>query len=153
MIIDRIENAYKYYCLGEEFEKAFKFLEDGGLAKLALGRHELGNGTYASIDEYNGKLPENSLAEFHELYTDIQYVISGRERIGFAPAKEGKSEDFDSKKDVGFVRSEMEYITLHEGMFAVLYPKELHQPGISTDGSCSLIRKVVVKVKCARRRE
>ncbi len=147
MIIDRLENAYKYYCLGSEIEKTLKFLASGEASLLPLGRHELGNGSYVSIAEYTSKRPEESLPEYHEKYIDVQCVLSGAERIGFAVEPLGAPiGNFDSAKDIGFVKAEVDFIGLAEGMFAIIFPKELHQPGISAAAAGTNVRKAVGKI-------
>lgn len=147
MIIDRLENASKYYCLGSEIEKALKFLADTNLSNLAAGRHELGNGSYVSVSEYTSKQPEESLPEYHEKYIDVQFVAIGAEQIGYAPAKLGHELcDFDTEKDIGFVEAKVDFLTLSEGMFAIIFPKEIHQPGISVGAAGASVRKAVAKV-------
>ena len=147
MIIDRLENASKYYCLGSEIEKALKFLADTNLSSLAAGRHELGNGSYVSVSEYTSKRPEESLPEYHEKYLDVQFLVTGREKLGFTPdtGNYEVAERYD-ERDLIFVKDvENEgFITSTPGCFCVFFPTDIHRPQVA-DGDPMRVRKVVVK--------
>jgi biofilm protein TabA len=87
------------------------------------------------------------LPEVHQIYTDIQYMISGREAIGYAALENQAVEiPYDLEKDIAFLSAETSPIILNPGMIAVFFPHDIHRPGIQIDGP-EKIKKVVVKVK------
>lgn len=85
MIIDRLTNVDTYRALGSGISAAFDFLCSADLAELEPGRHELPNGIYAIVSEYETVAPESKQWEAHRKFIDVQYVVSGAELIGYAP--------------------------------------------------------------------
>ena len=51
------------------------------------------------------------------------------------------------ENDVWFYNCKTEPLTLSAGKYMVLYPNDLHCPGVATNGTALTCRKVVVKVK------
>ena len=88
-------------------------------------------------------------AEAHRKYVDIQYIAAGEEKIGVAPLQDGYEvvEDKLAEKDVIFyagLQDEVE-LGLKAGMFAVLFPWEVHRPNCAFDEPAP-VRKVVMKI-------
>jgi YhcH/YjgK/YiaL family protein len=148
MIIDKIENARLYRNLSDNIKKALDFLQSADLKALDCGRHEIsGEEIYLSKSEYMTKQSNETLPEFHRKYIDVQFVLSGEELLGYAPpSTDGAKVDYDDAKDIAFTKSPVEYLSLNEGTFAIIFPQELHQPGIASSAS-SRVEKIVVKVK------
>ena len=147
MIIDKLSNAKQYYGLSKRIEKAFKFLEGMDLLKLEIGKHEIeGNIIFAVVSEYETKIIEQGKWEAHRKYLDIQFVISGKEKIGYAYINEMKvSTEYNEVKDVLFLEGEGNLLLVNEGTFAIFAPQDVHMPGIRTkDGEH--VKKVVVKI-------
>ena len=131
--------------------RGLEWLARTDLAGMAPGKYEVeGGDIHASISEYTTDAKENKKPEAHVKYIDIQYIVSGEELIGFGPLADGLAvtEDRLAEKDVVFYRDVPGETMLHltAGMFAVLYPWDVHRPGCAAGGSAK-VRKVVVKVK------
>jgi biofilm protein TabA len=131
-------------------EVAFRFLEQAKLADLPLGRTEIeGSDVYVSISKGTTKDPEQARLEAHRKYIDVQYVVSGQERMGFLPSVRGLtvSQVYDETKDVEFFETpkDLEALTVRAGSFAVFFPGQPHKPGCHLDGPHEVL-KAVVKV-------
>jgi YhcH/YjgK/YiaL family protein len=148
MIIDKLQNAEKYYSLGENLTKAFKFLKETDLSIAKEGRFDIeGDNVYALINNYNTKDPKDCHPEAHRKYADVQYIVSGAELIGcslFSGQKVFK--DYDEEKDYLLYDDISFFLKLNEGMFAVFFPDDLHMPGIMINEP-KPVKKVVVKVR------
>ena len=83
MIIDRIEEQERYYTLHPDMELAFAFLAEA--ADLEPGRYELENGLFATISEGDTVQIDQARIEAHKNYIDLQYCISGGERMALKP--------------------------------------------------------------------
>ncbi len=146
MIFDTVENIKNYKGLGRVY-KALEFLANTDFSKLPLGRAELdGDNIFYMVQEYE-TAPERDV-EGHFKYIDIQALLEGEEIIGVAPIsveKTVKEERID--KDCCFYYCETQPIVMKAGYFLVLYPNDLHRPGVSV-GAPAHCRKVVIKVKC-----
>lgn len=148
MIIDKLENSALYAGLNKRMAKAFQFISSNNLADLPLGKHEIdGKDMYAIVSEYESKLPDACKLEAHRRYIDIQYIISGKEQIGYLPFKgQIPTVEYNEEKDIMFFNEETSFVTMEEGMFAIFFPGDLHKPGVSHNGS-SKVKKLVIKVR------
>ena len=147
MIFDTLKNIDNYKGLGRVYT-ALEFLKETDFNKMDLGRYELdGDNIYYMVQEYNTD-PKKTVAEAHKKYIDIQFMVKGEELIGVAPFECEKTEtQAIPENDVWFYDCKTEAITLIENSFMVLYPNDLHCPGVATKGEALTCKKVVVKVK------
>jgi YhcH/YjgK/YiaL family protein len=148
MIVDKTQNLSNYTLLVEKFQKAFDFISNSNINMLNNGRYEIeGDNVYALVSEYKTKDENEGELEAHRKYIDIQFLANGTELIGYAPLNnQDLITEYNDEKDVIFFNGEKSFITMEQGMFAVLFPGELHMPGIKTSKS-EHVKKVVVKVK------
>lgn len=151
MIVDNIGNFEKYSALDKKFEKSFEFIKKVAAENLPAGKYQLENdgALHAIVQEYDSKAPENAKIEGHEKYIDIQYVISGEEVIEvFDISKAVVKTPYNPDKDVTFYENcvDASKIVLQAGEYAILYPNDIHKPGMQY--KCSTpVKKVIVKVK------
>jgi YhcH/YjgK/YiaL family protein len=75
-------------------------------------------------------------------------MLEGKEIIGVAPVStEKKLVEAKEENDVWFYECRTEPLTLFAGSFMVLYPNDLHCPGVAVNSEKSNCSKVVFKVK------
>ena len=87
------------------------------------------------------------VAEAHRKYLDIQYIVKGKEVMGWADLAECELVgEFNETKDVGKYSGEFTYITIPEGYCYVAFPEDAHMPGRHLDVPNDFT-KVVVKLK------
>lgn len=146
MIIDQITNTQKYNGLNPGLEKAFHFLKTTDLENLDEGSYELdGDKVVAIVQGY--KTVTSAPWEFHKHHIDIQYIISGQEKIGYHASKSMKlSKPYNVEFDYAHLEDvDGDYLTLKDGDFMLLFPEDGHVPRIAVDEPAS-VKKVVVKV-------
>ena len=148
MILDRLENSAMYNCISENLKKGFEFLKNTDLSTLESGRYEIeGNNVFALVSEYDSKSHQDCRLEAHQTYADIQYIVYGREAIGFVTLKNQEvTVEYTPEKDIAFYSAETSPLILEAGMFAVFFPHDLHRPCMQIDGA-EKVKKVVVKVR------
>lgn len=127
------------------------WLQQTDLAAVSPGRFEIdGDRLYAMVSEYWTEPKENRHAEAHRKYVDVQYIAEGTEIIGYSPVTADLEilEDQLGARDVIFYKnlSQEVEVTLEEGMFAVIFPWEVHRPNCRRDLS-RFVRKVVMKIE------
>ena len=149
MIFDNIENAKLYEKLNEKFEKAFNFLKNTDLKNIEDGKYEIQNDEiYANIQSLKTKPQEEKRFEVHRKYIDIQYVIKGKEKMGYGLLKDFSEieEKYDDNKDVEFLKGEkFNFVDVEEGNFVIFYPQDVHAPMLAVDKP-EEIKKVIVKI-------
>jgi YhcH/YjgK/YiaL family protein len=148
MILDKLENSDFYNRISINLNKGFEYLKSTDLSTLKPGRHDIdGNDVFALVSEYNTKNHLECRPEAHQTYTDIQYIISGREAIGFVTLNNQVIvSEYDSEKDITFYSGDTSPLILEAGMFAVFFPQDVHCPCLQIDGP-EKVKKVVVKVR------
>jgi YhcH/YjgK/YiaL family protein len=133
--------------------KGLDYLKNTDFSAMAIGRYEIdGARMYALVQEYRTQPKAAKRAEAHVQYIDVQYVLSGAEILGFAPAGASAeiSEDLTETKDTttfSSVAGETDLV-LTSGMYAILYPGEIHRPQCMFESE-SQVRKVVLKAAMA----
>jgi len=147
MIIDQLSNSALYKGLHPRLAQALAILRDGDLQKRSPGRHAIdGQAMYAVVDEYVTRPQDQGQWEAHRRYWDVQLVVSGVERMGYANIRNMTvAQPYDAACDAEFFDGAGSFLTVHAGMFAVFAPHDVHMPGIA-DGAPGPVRKIVVKV-------
>ncbi len=147
MIFDTFTNVDNYKGLGRVYT-ALKFLSETDFSKTELGKYELdGDNIFYMVQSYDTD-PTKTVSEAHKKYIDIQFMVEGEEIIGVADiSSEKELTEAKEENDVWFYNCKTEPLTLSAGKYMVLYPNDLHCPGVATNGKALTCRKVVVKVK------
>lgn len=148
MILDKLENSALYENITDNLKAGFRFLNSTDLQGLEAGKFEIdGMNVFALVSEYETKKHEDCRPEAHRDYADIQYIISGKEAIGFVTLKDQpETEAYIPEKDIVFYASETSPLILEAGMFAVFFPQDIHRPCMQIDRP-EKVKKVVIKVR------
>lgn len=147
MILDTLKNAELYESVHPLFKKAFDFLKSEDLANLPVGKIELQEtDLFVNVVDITGKTAEQVKMETHNGYIDIQVPVGKAETMGWIAADRLKEpvEPYNAEKDIAFFADKASsFISVQPFEFAVFFPQDAHQPGIS-EGT---YRKIIVKVK------
>ncbi|MBQ1935827.1 MAG: YhcH/YjgK/YiaL family protein [Clostridia bacterium] len=150
MIFDSIAHADLYTSVHPRFAAAFAFIGDAIADDLPVGKYEIdGKNLYASVQEYDSKAPEKAKNEGHRNYIDIQVVVSGAEIIEVEDISDAiLNSPYNEEKDVEFYVPSPDAcrLNLMAGDFAILFPHDVHRPGMAVEES-EPVKKIVVKVK------
>jgi len=148
MIVDKLRNASLYEGMGERIALGLEFLRSNDLPGMAPGKHEIrGSEVYAIVTQYDTKRLEASRWEAHRCYIDIQYIVQGCERLGYANVADLRvSEPYDGEKDALFLEGEGSFVTARPGTFILFGPEDAHMPGVALT-SPGPVKKVIVKVR------
>lgn len=146
MIHDTLDHLSRYEGMHPGVLRGLQYLAQTDFAKLPDGPQEIdGKNVFANIMTVETK-PRNDTPEAHRRYIDIQYLISGTERIGVGPLESMREEvEARPEGDIWFYHGDLDLVTIGNGRFAVLFPGDAHAPCIAA-GQPETVRKVVVKV-------
>ena len=147
MIIGKLKDLNRYIGLSDQIDEAISYVLNTDLLSLECGRYELSEDIIVNRQQYYGKT--ETFAESHKDYIDLQIVLSGRERMGYADISNltvRVMEDYNPELDLAkyFVSDECFY-EMSEDSFAFIFPEDIHRPGVKVDEE--LIEKVVLKIK------
>lgn len=144
MIVEPLTQLPRYFVVHPLFQKAYEFLclvdsqgspegrfpieEDRLIAIVSTGDREIG-----------AKL------EAHRRYIDIQYIISGVDRIGWksvATCQDIASPYSIEQDKIFFADTPVTWIDVQPGCFAVFFPNDAHAP-LTGEGT---VKKVILKL-------
>lgn len=149
MIIDTASNAHLYHGLSQRIALAFDYLRGTDLRSAAAGTWEIdGRQVYAIVQEYSTLPREEGAWEAHRQHIDLQYVVSGEERIGYTHVSRLQPGVYDPARDLLPLSGEGEFLRLGPGDFMLLFPEDAHMPRLAVVAPAP-VRKVVVKIAAA----
>ena len=150
MIVDRIEEQERYYPLHPDMELAFAFLAEA--PDLEPGRYELEDGLFATVSEGDTRQMDTVVMEAHKNYIDLQYCISGGERMSWAHIQELNPSTADPEHDNYFYTGNSTSVSIRPGMFYVMFPSDGHKAACHHEFQ-KHDRKVVVKIPVVPQRK
>ncbi|MBA2562313.1 MAG: YhcH/YjgK/YiaL family protein [Chitinophagaceae bacterium] len=87
--------------------------------------------------------------ESHKKYIDLQYVISGEEKIAVHPITKLKiTKPYDASKDIVNYSGEGNIYTNVPETFFLFFPSDGHRPNITTGGN-KADKKIIIKIRYA----
>ena len=149
MIYDKIDNLEIYSGISEGIRLGLEWLRDVN-PDIEKGVYVLSPRVKAIVSEYTTREINENGYEAHRDYIDIQYLISGSERISCLPLEYLKeTKTYNKDIDAAFYEEEgvsPQEMMIGNGFFAVFYPQDGHMPGLYLFKEMS-VKKVVIKIK------
>ena len=143
MIVCPWKDIKKYASLLPGIDEAFD-------AVNALTEYEdkkaypLSNDNRFFIAAQSTKAP--TVGEAHRNYLDIQYVVKGKEVMGWAPLETlTLAKPYNDQKDVWHFAGSCDFVDIRPGYCYVVYPEDAHMPGVHLNEE-KAFRKIVVKL-------
>lgn len=148
---NNIEFAKQYAANKAIWDKAFEFLRERNLNEIAPGKYPIdGDNVFASVTEGPSKEFDQSAWESHQNYIDLQYVISGKEKIGVAPIESlTVTKPYDAAKDGANYSGDGKYYVATPDEFFLFFPADGHRPNIKVDGY-DKVKKLVIKIRVTK---
>ena len=149
MIYDKINNISFYKGLSTDIYE--------GLLFLNAATKDLDNGVYivnprvkAIVSDYTTKDLNEYGYEAHREFIDIQYLISGEEKICCLPLEYlQETKPYNEEHDAAFYEEaniKPQELLIGNGYFTILFPQDGHMPQLCAKEPTA-VKKVVVKVK------
>ena len=146
-----VQEFYNQYQANKKYwDEAFAFFKNHDLKTLPVGRYPIdSNYVSASVTDAPTKDFDNTHWESHRKYIDLQYVISGEEKIGVCGiSKATVTNPYDEKKDVANYNAEGETYSATPATFFIFFNNDAHRPNI-TPGGNKPDKKRVFKIRSA----
>lgn len=133
-------------------QTAIEFIKTHDFVNMQTGVYEIqGKDIYAQVMDAETGLVEEKRPEVHEKYVDVQFLASGREKLGFTPDTGNYEVDerIEERDLIFYKKVENEgFIEATPGCYNIFFPADVHRPAVAS-GEPMTIRKVVVKVSVA----
>ncbi len=113
------------------------------------GKYPFGENCFVNVMDAAINPREELKAEAHDLYIDVQCLISGDERIYYTDRHGLKAvTEYNPVKDVIFYEyTDADVVDFTSGECVILDTSEAHHPGCSVNGTPSIAKKAVMKVR------
>ncbi|MDD2971163.1 MAG: YhcH/YjgK/YiaL family protein [Lachnospiraceae bacterium] len=135
--------------LVKRVDAAIAYIQKLDLEKIPDGKYIVDDNFFYMVQTFQTKQPEETCYEAHQNYVDIQYIVSGQERMQTASLGDLTVKvPYDPQKDIAFyeVISQAATMTFTAGGYGVFYPQDAHRPGMCVD-TPDTVKKVVGKVR------
>ncbi len=145
MLLSCIKNYQNILKFFPQLDIVFDFIINNVSDKTLEGKYDISRGIYAVIQKCEPKIKKEQLLETHKKYVDLQYVISGKEKIGwkFLDKSFKICKKYNPKQDIAFFSNRPDtYIRLKKGEFAIFFPEDAHAP-LCCDNT---VKKCIVKI-------
>lgn len=142
----------RQYCLNPIWwDKAFQFIKSHKLDTLKVGKYVIEeDNVTAFISEGPTKEIDQIQWETHKKFNDLQYIISGKAKMGIASMQDSEyaiSAPYDPKKDVANYKDvKGNYILGNPGYFFIFSPLDIHRPAIKVQKH-PIIKKLLIKIR------
>ena len=148
MIIDTIKNIEIYKELSSDIYEGLKFIANA-TSDIKLGTHRVNNNVIAIVSEYETIENFERGFEAHKHVIDIQYPITGVERVKWSPIEDmDVNIPYDKNKDRTFFKNphiNSTHVDIGNGIFAIMFPGDGHGPQHYITQP-ELIKKITIKV-------
>lgn len=150
MIFDNIINIKKYKNI-PNLDLIVKFIESNKLNELSVGDLEINRKElYVKVLHYFPKKTEENNFETHKIYTDVQFIMEGIEKIQVTNPDNLKTMmEYNERSDSQFFSAceNISDIVIKKNEFIVFFPGEAHKPGCFYEKLDKPISKLVFKTK------
>ena len=146
MIFCKKKDLVQYLGMSAEMDQAIRAIGECDLAKLAMGRNELGGEVFGNRFDYETQPEANMLYETHVTYADIHLLLSGEEF--FVSADLAQHEKVEEKPDKDYIGSQGPWeacVKLTPEDVCIVLPGEAHKAKCMI-GQPVKVEKFVVKV-------
>ena len=145
--IDKVRFAESYHRHPERWKAGFGYLQQTNLFSLKAGKYPiLGDTVFALVTDGPPKDASTAKWESHHRYTDVHYVISGKERTAFVPLSSAIiTVPYDAAKDIAFYKAAGQFRLRDSTSLYMVFPPDPHCPAVAVEGFNQL-KKIVIKV-------
>lgn len=146
MVKDRLDVAARYDALGPRIARALRHARETDFSTWVDGEYPIdGTVVRALVQRYTTKPDDEGRWEAHRRHIDLQMVVEGEECLGIAPLATMTPEPYDADKDLLWLTGQGDAVTLRGGDFVLLWPEDVHMPGLQLAGPTA-VTKVVYKI-------
>ena len=145
MIVEPLDQVARYSTVHPLFQKACDFLRLVERQGMPEGRFPIEEDRLIAIVT-TGDREIGAQLEAHRQYIDIQYIMSGIDRIGWksVAACQDVASGYSAEQDkIFFADAPVTWIDVQPGCCAIFFPNDAHVP-LSGEG---MVKKVIVKLR------
>ena len=145
MIVCPWKDLKRYASVIPGLEEAMAAVEK--LESFEPATYPLSGSNKILVQKVTTKDAGTSQLEAHREFLDIQYILKGKELVGWAPVDTlTATEEYNSAKDKCMYTGKNYLMEIAEGYCYVVYPEDAHAPSVHI-GEGGEVNKIVIKLK------
>ncbi len=147
MILDSLNHMDLYQGIGHRLVEAMQIIQRTDFTDLEDGCYEVDGHAFRYLLQSYPTRTINETPEAHREFIDLQYIISGEERVGIAPL-DAMTEVVEEHpdRDLWLYHGPVDWVTVHAGEFLVCFPHDAHAPCVTPASGPNQVRKCVFKI-------
>ncbi len=149
MIFSSIHAKDLTHTYPKAIQTALDYLKKTDFKSMEPGVYEIqGKEIYAQVIKATTKEIAEARPEVHEKYVDVQFLVTGEEKLGFTPdtGEYEIDEKFDERDLIFYKEVKNEgFITASPGCYSIFFPSDVHRPTVAVSKPMEIL-KVVMKV-------
>ena len=149
MIAGRLEQRERYAALHPDLKAGLD-----AVASLKgnadIGEYKINDRVTLIISTYATTLERSNKYEAHRKMIDIQYAITGQERVDWSPLQGMElSDSYEASRDRAFwiAPTQQTSVLIGNGVFAVFFPEDAHRPCLPGAEGEETVLKATVKIE------
>jgi len=144
---NKVEFAKQYSANKAVWDKVFAYLKSTDMDALPVGKYAVeGTAATVAVTDNPTKEYDKTAWESHRKFIDLQYVITGAEKMAAAPIADLKvTEPYIDAKDVAHYEGTGTQYEARQGTFFLFFPADGHRVNIKVDG-VEHDKKIVIKI-------
>lgn len=150
MIFDTVANLERYRCI-RGIDAIIGFLKANDPGSLTRDMVELeGPNLFVKVIRYQIRGEKPAIFETHNLYADLQVIVSGHEIMEYTGQENlVQTDEYNPSADVQFFHADcgISAMVVNSGMFALFMPGEAHRPGCPDGNAGDQVFKLVFKIR------
>ncbi len=136
----------------EALQEILTIFKKTDFKNIETGRHEVrGDDIFFMVLDASTQKAETAKPEDHEVYIDVQFISEGEEIFGAKLGNEGliEADAYNPERDIRFYEPTTAYDKIHfkKDMYIVVWPEDIHIPGLDMPDGPRQVLKVVGKIK------
>ena len=129
----------------ENIEVILNFLQNNDMINLPCGKYDLSGDDFVNVFEYETK-ENDGVFEAHKKYTDVQLVITGKERVLWAAKYSTETKLYQEETDCSFgIVDKPDMVELNDKYCIVFLPGEAHKACVYAE-TVMKVKKAVFKL-------
>lgn len=148
MIYDKLENIHSYLGISAGIKTALLYLRDIN-SEIEIGSYQISSSVKVIVSSYQTLKNNPNGYEAHRKNIDIQYLITGEEKISYLPVENlAETVAYNDDNDIAFYRplATPLDLTIGNGYFTILFPQDGHMPQQCLETPME-VKKIVIKIK------
>lgn len=145
--INALEGPLKYPAA---IQSALDWITGHDVAHMDAGIYEIqGKDLFINIQDITTQPVEKCNPERHDSYLDIQYIVSGVERMGYVPytGEETILAALPERDCTLYTEMNGEsFVDVAPGGYCIFFSNDIHRPGCAV-GAPAKVRKAVAKIR------